>query len=193
MSRLAPRSDLSGCAGIAPARWAGARILRQVTGPVARWWLNACVQISAKVDYALRALVTLAAMEPAACTAEELANAQGLPVRFLRTILDDLRRGQMVTSQRGAEGGYRLARGAKEITVGEVIRRLDGPLAEIRGSRPEATTYGGAAETLQDVWVAVRAVLRGVLDSVTIDQVASGKLPPHVVELAAHPEAWEPR
>jgi Rrf2 family protein len=168
-------------------------ILGQVTDWVARWWLNACVQISAKVDYALRALVTLAAMEPAACTAEELANAQGLPVRFLRTILDDLRRGQMVTSQRGTDGGYRLARGAKEITIGEVIRRLDGPLAEIRGSRPEATEYEGAAQTLQEVWVAVRAVLRDVLDTVTIDQVATGKLPPYVAELAARPEAWKPR
>jgi Rrf2 family protein len=155
--------------------------------------LNAVVQISAKVDYALRALVTLAAREPEACTAEELATAQGLPVRFLRTILDDLRRGQMVTSQRGTDGGYRLARGSREITVGEVIRRLDGPLAEIRGSRPEATTYEGPAETLQDVWVAVRAVLREVLDEVTIDQVASGKLPAHVKQLAARPEAWEPR
>jgi Rrf2 family protein len=151
------------------------------------------VQISAKVDYALRALVTLAAMEPEACTAEELASAQGLPVRFLRTILDDLRRGQMVTSQRGTDGGYRLARGSKEITVGEVIRRLDGPLAEIRGTRPEATQYEGAAETLQDVWVAVRAVLRDVLDEVTIEQVATGKLPPHVKQLASRPGAWEPR
>jgi Rrf2 family protein len=155
--------------------------------------LNAAVQISAKVDYALRALVTLAAVDPAACTAEELANAQGLPVRFLRTILDDLRRGQMVISQRGTDGGYRLARGGKETTVGEVIRRLDGPLAEIRGARPEATRYEGPAETLQDVWVAVRAVLRDVLDDVTIEQVASGKLPAHVKQLAARPGAWEPR
>jgi Rrf2 family protein len=151
------------------------------------------LQISAKVDYALRALVTLAASEPAGCTADELASAQGLPVRFLRTILDDLRRGRMVTSQRGTDGGYRLARPADEITIGEVLRRLDGPLAEIRGTRPESTVYEGPASHLQEVWVAVRACLRDVLDSVTIDQVARGDLPTKISALASVPEAWEPR
>ncbi len=118
------------------------------------------VHISAKVDYALRALATLAAAEPDPRTADELAEAQRLPVRFLRSILDDLRRGHIVSSQRGSEGGYRLARPAAEVTIGEVVRRLDGPLAEVRGERPEDAVYEGAAEHLQTVWVAVRACLR---------------------------------
>ncbi len=155
--------------------------------------MNLGVQISAKVDYALRALVTLAAVEPAGRTADELANEQGLPVRFLRTILDDLRRAGMVNSQRGTDGGYRLARPAAEITIGEVLRRLDGPLAEVRGMRPETAVYVGPAEHLQQVWVAVRACLRDVLDEVSIEQVAAGKLPARVSELIDRPDAWEPR
>ena len=155
--------------------------------------MNAPVQISARVDYALRALVTLASAEPAARTADELAAAQGLPVRFLRTILDDLRRARMVSSQRGTEGGYRRARPANAITIGEVIRRLDGPLAEVRGMRPESAVYEGPAAHLQQVWVAVRACIRDVLDEVTIAEVADGSLTPRITELIARPDAWQPR
>jgi Rrf2 family protein len=155
--------------------------------------LNAQVQISARVDYALRALVTLASSEPDARTADELAAAQALPVRFLRTILDDLRRARMVSSQRGTEGGYRLARPAGSITIGEVIRRLDGPLAEVRGMRPESATYEGPAAHLQQVWVAVRACIRDVLDEVTIAEVADGTLTPRIKELINRPDAWQPR
>ena len=117
------------------------------------------VHIPAKVDYGIRALLTLAAAGTPQ-TAEYLAGEQGLPPRFLGAILADLRRAGVVASQRGAEGGYRLAREPDAITIADVIRALDGPLAEVRGFRPEATSYDGAAENLQQVWVAVRASLR---------------------------------
>ena len=107
--------------------------------------LDARMHISARIDYALRALSTLAARGGEPLTAEELAQAQGLPVRFLRAILNDLRRVGIVTSQRGNEGGYQLARPASEITIGEVFRRLEGPLAEVRGIRPESANYEAAA------------------------------------------------
>jgi Rrf2 family protein len=150
------------------------------------------VHISAKVDYALRALCTLASND-APQTADQLAEAQGLPVRFLRSILNELRRGAIVTSHRGNEGGYQLARPAGQITVGEVFRRLEGPLAEVRGLRPEATSYNAAASNLQTVWVALRACLREVLDEISIADVVSGELPEHVSALVSKPDAWQPR
>ena len=149
------------------------------------------MHIPAKVDYGLRALLALTATGSAQ-TAEALAAEQSLPPRFLGAILADLRRAGLVASQRGSEGGYRLARPAREITVAEVIRALDGPLAEVRGYRPEATHYDGAAEHLQEVWVAVRASLRGVLEHVTLADVAGGKLPKAIVRLTSDPDAWEP-
>ena len=150
------------------------------------------MHIPAKVDYAVRAMLTLAERgEPA--TSEDLARAQALPAKFLGAILTDLRRAGLLASQRGAEGGYRLARPADEITLAEIIRALDGPLAEVRGLRPESATYAGAAEHLQEVWVAVRAALRGVLDGVTLDDVVRGRLPRGVAKLTADPEAWQPR
>jgi Rrf2 family protein len=149
------------------------------------------VHIPAKVDYGVRALLTLTARgEPA--TAEALAEAQKLPVKFLGAILNDLRRAGMVASQRGSEGGYRLARPASEISVADVMRALDGPLAEVRGLRPEATHYEGPAEHLQDVWIAVRASLRGVLERVTLDDVVQGRLPRAVARLTEDPDAWAP-
>ncbi len=149
------------------------------------------MHIPAKVDYGLRALLLLAAAG-APQTAENLAGDQGLPPRFLGAILADLRRAGLVASPRGAEGGYRLARPPEEIPLATVIRALDGPLAEVRGFRPEATQYVGAAEHLQDVWVAVRASLRGVLEHVTLAQVASGKLPTEITRLTSDPDAWAP-
>lgn len=146
--------------------------------------------ISAKVDYAVRALCTLADSDGQAVTAESLAQAQGLPAKFLESILNDMRRAGLLVSQRGAEGGYRLARPAASITVAEVIRPLDGPLAEVRGLRPEATTYQGSAEHLQDVWVAVRASLRAVLEQVTIADIVAGALPKSVRKLTTDPDAW---
>jgi Rrf2 family protein len=147
------------------------------------------MHIPAKVDYGIRALLALAdAGTPQ--TAEYLASEQGLPPRFLGAILADLRRAGIVASQRGAEGGYRLSRGPGEISMADVIRALDGPLAEVRGYRPEATTYDGAAEHLQLVWVAVRSSLRSVLEKVTLSDVISGNLPAHVKKMTADPDAW---
>jgi Rrf2 family protein len=150
---------------------------------------NRSMHIPAKVDYGIRALLALAAAG-APQTAEFLAGEQGLPPRFLGAILADLRRAGIVASQRGAEGGYRLARGANEISIADVIRALDGPLAEVRGYRPELTTYDGAAENLQQVWVAVRASLRSVLEKVSLADVIAGSLPNHVKKLTADPDAW---
>jgi Rrf2 family protein len=147
------------------------------------------MHIPAKVDYGIRALLALAAAGTPQ-TAEYLAGEQGLPPRFLGAILADLRRSGVVASQRGAEGGYRLARDPDAITIADVIRALDGPLAEVRGYRPEATSYDGAAENLQQVWVAVRASLRSVLEKITLTDVISGKLPPHVQKLVTDPDAW---
>jgi Rrf2 family protein len=152
------------------------------------------VHISAKAEYSMRALLTLAA-EPGggALTAERLAAAQALPVKFLENILVDLRRGGLVRSQRGAEGGYRLARPATEITVADVLRLIDGPLAEVRGARPEQSAYEGPAEHLQDVWVAARAALRSVFEHVNLADIASGSLPAHIANLVAEPDSWSVR
>ncbi len=146
--------------------------------------------ISAKVDYAVRALCTLADAGDHPVTAEALAQSQGLPAKFLESILNDMRRAGLLVSQRGAEGGYRLARAASEISVADVIRPLDGPLAEVRGLRPEAANYEGSAEHLRDVWVAVRASLRAVLEQVTIADIVSGRLPKSVQKLTTDPDAW---
>ena len=146
--------------------------------------------ISAKVDYAVRAMCAVAAVGDQAVTAESLATAQGLPPKFLESILNDLRRAGLLRSQRGADGGYRLARAAKDITVADIIRPLDGPLAEVRGLRPEAASYEGAAEHLQQVWIAVRSSLRSVLEKVTLADLVAGTLPRSVVQLTEKPEAW---
>lgn len=148
------------------------------------------VHISAKVDYAVRALVELAVAKDPVVTADALAEAQAIPVRFLEGILRDLRRSRFVDSQRGAVGGYRLARKPEEITVADVIRAIDGPLAEVRGERPEHRAYNGPAKALQDVWIAVRASLRDVLEAVTVADIAAGHLPTEVTSLTADPDAW---
>ena len=146
--------------------------------------------ISAKVDYAVRAMCAVAAAGEGSVTAESLANAQGLPPKFLESILNDLRRAGLLRSQRGADGGYRLARRSEEITVADIMRPLDGPLAEVRGLRPETTSYEGAAEHLQQVWIAVRSSLRSVLEAVTLADLVTGNLPSSVVKLTEKPEAW---
>ena len=151
------------------------------------------MQISAKTDYAIRALLNLAAREPDLVKVDTIVREQGLPRKFVEAILGELRRAQLVRSQRGADGGYALARPAGEITLGAVIRAVDGPLAEVRGLRPHETNYAGVAEHLPEVWVAVRSRLRRVLDEVTLAQVLSGKLPPHVRRLNEEPDAWLPR
>jgi len=147
------------------------------------------VYISAKVDYAMRALLVLAAAgEP--MTVDAMATDQGLPPKFLGVIFSDLRKAGIVVSQRGRDAGYHLARPAKEVTVAEVIRALEGPLAEVRGSRPEMATYQGAAKHLQEAWIAVRASLRSVLEHTTIGDILAGELQPHVAALVAEPDAW---
>jgi Rrf2 family protein len=151
------------------------------------------VQISAKTDYAIRALLNLAAREPELVKVDTIVREQGLPRKFVEAILGELRRAQIVRSQRGADGGYALARPAGEITLGAVIRAVDGPLAEVRGLRPHETTYAGVAQHLPEVWVAVRSSLRRVLDEITLAQLLSGKLPAHVRRLIDEPDAWLPR
>lgn len=151
------------------------------------------MQISAKSDYAVRALLSLASHEPDLVKVDVVVAEQGLPRKFVEAILGELRRGGLVRSQRGAEGGYALAKPAAEITIASVIREVDGPLAEVRGLRPHETTYSGVAEHLPQVWVAVRAAIRAVLDETTLADVLSGTLPAHVVELLDAPEAWLPR
>jgi Rrf2 family protein len=149
------------------------------------------VHISAKADYAMRALLELACSERP-LTAEEVAEAQGIPARFLGSIMTDLRRAGLVTSRRGNDGGYRLARPAQQISVADVMRATDGPLAEVRGVRPEMASYNGVAEHLQEVWIATRASLRAVLEPISLDHVARGRLPPPAAKLVANPDAWAP-
>src|SRR3954453_6729733 len=149
--------------------------------------------ISAKVDYATRVLLALAAEDGSPMRGEALATAQGLPVRFVENTLVDLKRAGLVTSHRGTDGGYRLGRAPKDISVADVIRALEGPLAEVHGLRPDQRSYEGPAEHLQDVWVALRASMRAVLETVTRDRVLSGKLPAGVAKLVSDPDSWEPR
>ena len=151
------------------------------------------MQISAKTDYAVRALLSLAAHEPHLVKIDTVVTEQGMPRKFVEAILGELRRAGLVRSQRGAEGGYALARPAKEITLGAVLRAVDGPLAEVRGLRPHETEYSGVAQHLPEVWVAVRGALRRVLDETTLAQVLSGSLPTHVRRLVEAPDAWLPR
>lgn len=151
------------------------------------------MRLNARVDYALRAVVELAAALGSAerpVTAERLATAQDIPPKFLESILLQLRRAGVVHSQRGPEGGYWLAKPADEISLADVIRVIDGPLANVRGHRPEELGYRGAAESLQEVWIALRASERQILELVTISDVAAGKLPKRVRTLAADPNAW---
>ncbi|HEY2427397.1 MAG TPA: Rrf2 family transcriptional regulator [Acidimicrobiales bacterium] len=151
------------------------------------------MNISAKSDYAVRAMLTLAAGGSARpIKGETLATSQDIPVKFLENILVDLRRAGLVASQRGADGGYRLNRPAEEISLADVIRAVDGPLANIRGVRPEEAEYHGPAESLQRVWIAMRAALRSVLEEVSLADVAGGTLPAPVGKLTADPDAWAP-
>jgi Rrf2 family protein len=150
------------------------------------------MQISAKADYALRALAELSARGGGPVKGEVLADAQGIPPRFLESILAQLRQRAILLSRRGAEGGYWLARPGDQITIAEVIRAADGPLASVRGIRPESVAYQGAAEGLAEVWIAVRSALRSVLEEVTIADVAAGRLPDHIEELTRDPEAGRP-
>lgn len=152
------------------------------------------MHISAKVDYAVRAVIELGTRERGELvTAERLAEAQGIPRPFLATILQELRRAGIVESKRGVDGGHRLARDPNEIAVADVMRAVDGPLAAVAGVAPEQVEYPGATQPLRDVWIATRASLRSVLEVVSIAHLIAGQLPPIVAEMIAQPGAWNRR
>ncbi len=155
---------------------------------------NPGVRVSAKADYAVRAAVELAtAGEGKLVKGEQVAEAQAIPIKFLENILVDLRQAGIVNSRRGPEGGYWLARPAVDVTVADVMRAAEGPLASVRGEKPEDLDYAGRAEPLRDVWVALRAGLRDVLEHVTLADIAEGKLPKAVTARTREPGAWERR
>jgi len=151
------------------------------------------MRISAKADYAVRAAAELAAA-PAGrpVKGDQLAQAQAIPPKFLENILADLRNAGLVRSRRGVDGGYALTRAADDISVADVMRAVGGPLAAVQGVRPEGLHYGGAASRLPEVWVALRANLRAVLERVTLADLAAGALPDGVTDLAAVADAWQP-
>ena len=148
------------------------------------------MRLSARSDYALRAVIELAAAGPGHVTADQLARTQAIPGKFLEAILTQLRRAGLVRSQRGPDGGFWLARPAGEISLADVIRAIDGPLLGVRGERPENVGYTGAAEPLQSVWLALRANERAILEEVTLEHIVTGTLPPSVRKLAEDPKAW---
>jgi Rrf2 family protein len=150
------------------------------------------MRVSAKVDYALRACAELAAAGEGPVKGDRIAQAQQIPLKFLENILLDLKHAGLVQSQRGAEGGYWLSVAPEEISLAEVIRAVEGPIANVRGMRPEQVEYAGTAAPLRDVWIAVRANLRAVLEVVTLADVAAGRLPNEVAAIAADPDAWLP-
>jgi Rrf2 family protein len=150
------------------------------------------VRVSAKADYALRAAIELAAAGDGPVKGERIAQAQEIPLKFLENILLELRHAGIVRSQRGVEGGYWLARPAEQVSLAEVIRAVEGPIANVRGVGPQDVEYGGAAGRLREVWIAVRASLRSVLEETTIADLARGELPPAVEALARDPDAWAP-
>lgn len=147
------------------------------------------MRVSARADYALRAVAELAAASDSV-KGEAIAERQDIPVNFLQNILLELKHSGLVMSQRGAGGGFRLARPAAEIRLADVIRAVDGPMANVRGERPELVAYNGPAEHLKDVWIAVRASLRDILESTTVQDLIDGTLPPRVEALTHVPDAW---
>lgn len=151
------------------------------------------MHVSAKGDYAARAVTALAARYPEKASAQALAEAHDLPRKFLEAVLADLKRATIVSSTRGADGGYALRRPPAEITLGEVLRAIDGPLADIHGLRPDEVTYAEEFQHLQEVWIAARTAVRLVFDEVTLDQLVSGEFPPAVERLFTGDEAWSPR
>jgi Rrf2 family protein len=148
------------------------------------------MRLSARSDYALRAVIELAASDGGHVTADQLAKTQSIPGKFLEAILTQLRRAGLVRSQRGPDGGFWLARPASEISLADIIRAIDGPLLGVRGERPENLGYVGAAEPLQTVWIALRANERAILEEVTLEHVVTGHLPASVRKLAEDPAAW---
>ena len=149
------------------------------------------MKVSAKSDYAVRAAAELAASHSdRPLKAERISEAQGIPIKFLEAILLELKHAGVVKSTRGADDGYALARPARDISVADVIRAVDGPLANVRGERPEDATYKGSAENLTKLWVAVRAALREVLEQTSLEDLVSGKFPRRVRALTDTQDAW---
>jgi Rrf2 family protein len=152
------------------------------------------MHVTAKADYAVRAVVELADSSQASPRkVEDIAQSQAIPVSFLENILTQLRSSGVVRSQRGPEGGYWLAHAPEDVSLAQIIRAVEGPLVGVRGQRPEEIEYSGSAEALQQVWIAVRANLRAVLEEVTVADVAAGKLPKDVIALTKAEEAWQTR
>ncbi len=151
------------------------------------------MRVSAKADYGIRALIELAALEEesdAPVKRDQIGAGQDIPVAFLENILLELKRAGLVRSVRGQQGGFRLARPAGDIRLAEIIRALDGPLASVRGARPEDLDYAGRAQPLRDVWIAVRVNLRAVLEEITLADLLGGELPGPIRSLVDAPEAW---
>jgi Rrf2 family protein len=172
-----------------PARFDGSTMEPEIGRPTdavtnrQNAWVHSLVRISARSDYALRALLELAAAGEGPIKAERISQAQGIPVQFLENIMTELRRSGLVRSRRGTQGGYWLAQRAEEINLAQVIRAVEGPLANVRGSNSEEIEYNGVARPLGDVWVAVRASLRRVLEAVSLGDITRGELPPEIVAL----------
>lgn len=155
------------------------------------------MRISSKVDYAVRACVELAARSPSRSegptTGDAIGEAQGIPTKYLENILSELRRSGILGSRRGSDGGYWLARPAAAVSVADVIRAVEGPLADVRGEAPEDLTYVGPAVPLERVWLATRASLRSVLEHVTLADIAADELPERIATLLERPDAWTRR
>jgi Rrf2 family protein len=151
------------------------------------------MRVSAKADYAVRAAAELAASDGDPVKGERLADAQDIPLQFLEHILLEMKHAGIVRARRGAKGGYWLAREADDITIADVIRAVEGPIANVQSAPPESISYRGNAEHLQEVWIAVRANLRAILETVTLADLVSGKLPPVVEHAAGSPDAWAHR
>jgi len=151
------------------------------------------MRVSAKADYAVRAAAELAAAEEGPIKGERLADAQDIPLQFLEHILLELKHAGIVRARRGAKGGYWLARPAEEVTIADIVRAVEGPIAHVQSAPPESIEYRGNAAHLQEVWIAVRASLRTVLEHVTLADLVNGQLPDEVAALAASPDAWVAR
>ncbi|MCB0862595.1 MAG: Rrf2 family transcriptional regulator [Solirubrobacterales bacterium] len=151
------------------------------------------MRVSAKADYAVRAVAELAASPDGPVKGERLADSQDIPLQFLEHILLDLKHSGIVRARRGAKGGYWLAKPSDEVSIADVIRAVEGPIAHVQSAPPESITYTGSAKELQNVWIAVRASLRDVLESTSLADLVSGELPANVRRLADDKDAWEPR
>lgn len=151
------------------------------------------MRVSAKADYAVRAAAELAAASEGPVKGEKLAEAQEIPLQFLEHILLELKHHGIVRARRGAKGGYWLGKPADSVTIADIVRAVEGPIAHVQSSPPEDIEYRGNAAHLQEVWIAVRASLRSVLEHTTLADLVSGNLPTVVSELAAPADAWAPR